>query len=61
MSYKDRSLNLLIECPRCEEADKRSIGFNKCGLCECEFLVASNGGVYLAPNRQQSRLSGQDR
>lgn len=28
-----------IECPRCGEADERSIGLNKCGLCECEFSV----------------------
>lgn len=30
---------MLIECPRCGEADERSIGKNRCGLCECEFFV----------------------
>jgi hypothetical protein len=29
----------LIECPRCGEADERSAGTNRCGLCECEFRV----------------------
>lgn len=30
----------LGECPRCDEADERSIGLNKCGLCGCEFIVS---------------------
>ena len=31
--------NQEVECPRCGEADRRSLGMNVCGLCECEFFV----------------------
>jgi hypothetical protein len=34
-----------IECPRCDEADERVQGVNKCGLCECEFYVGHTGKV----------------
>lgn len=37
---------MLIECPRCDEADERHVGMNKCPLCECEFFVACNGAAY---------------
>lgn len=30
---------IIIDCPRCGEGDERSIGLNRCGLCECEFTV----------------------
>lgn len=36
---------MLIECPKCNEADERYFGLNRCGLCECEFLVSRNGAV----------------
>lgn len=47
----DAMTDKAIECPRCNEADERSVGMNRCGLCECEFFVASNGAVY-APRRR---------
>jgi len=38
----------IAECPRCDEGDERSIGRNRCGLCECEFFVARDGKVTVA-------------
>jgi len=29
----------IIDCPRCDEGDERSIGLNVCGLCGCRFTV----------------------
>lgn len=46
---------MLIECPKCGEADKRAIGMNKCGLCECEFFVASNGSAYAPAKRERAQ------
>lgn len=42
---------MLIECPKCNEADERPVGMNRCGLCECEFFVASNGSAYAPAKR----------
>lgn len=30
-----------IDCPRCGECGDRNLGENRCGLCECRFVVAS--------------------
>lgn len=31
------------DCPGCGEGDERPLGPNKCGLCECEFIVTRYG------------------
>jgi hypothetical protein len=44
-----------VECPRCDEGDVRSIGENRCGLCECRFYVLPNGRVtMLGPSIAES-------
>jgi hypothetical protein len=30
-----------IDCPNCGECDDRNLGENRCGLCECRFVVNS--------------------
>lgn len=37
---------IIVECPRCNEADERSLGENRCGLCECRFVVRVGGQVF---------------
>jgi hypothetical protein len=56
----------LIECPRCNEADERSLGFNRCGLCECTFVVGSTGRTqvvspdWLSHVKKLKNASGSD-
>jgi hypothetical protein len=30
-----------IDCPNCGECDDRNLGENRCGLCECRFVIRS--------------------
>ena len=30
-----------IDCPNCGECDDRNLGENRCGLCECRFVIES--------------------
>ena len=39
----------LIECPRCDEADARTRGFNRCGYCGCTFIIGSAGKTQIVP------------
>jgi hypothetical protein len=32
-----------MDCPRCGEGDNRHFGMNRCGLCECEFFISTDG------------------
>jgi hypothetical protein len=43
----------LIECPRCDEADERHVGLNRCNLCECEFYVARTGYIERIPSAKE--------
>lgn len=46
----------IVDCPRCGEGDDRSIGMNRCGLCEYEFFVTREGVVFVdRAARQRSR------
>jgi hypothetical protein len=50
-----------IECPRCGEADERPQGFNKCGLCECEFVVLPGGRIVGPQVRPRVRSAEAER
>lgn len=49
-----------IECPRCGEADERAWGVNRCGLCECQFLVhMKRGSLRVTPWHPSVRTESQ--
>lgn len=39
MTVKPDERWLIVRCPRCGESDYRAVGWNRCGLCECEYFI----------------------
>ena len=49
---------MLMCCPRCDETDERHVGINRCGLCDCEFIVGRKGKITLSSDLMRQMKGG---